>query len=130
MKTDHIKQGKRADLDNRYYRSAWEANYARYLNFLLKHKQIFKWEYEPDTFWFDKIKRGTRHYTPDFKVWETEESKPKYVEIKGYMDATSKTKLKRMAKYYPDVNIIICGRAEYYILQRQVAAMIDGWESG
>lgn len=130
MKTEHLKQGKRADLDNRYYRSAWEANYARYLNFLIKHKQIHKWEYEPDTFWFEKIKRGTRHYTPDFKVWEREGDAPHYIEVKGYMDATSKTKLKRMAKYHPHVKIEVVGSKEYSQLKAQVAALIDGWERG
>ena len=59
--------------------------------------EILKWEYEPETFWFEKIKRGVRTYTPDFKVTEKDGSII-FHEVKGYMDARSKTKLKRMKK--------------------------------
>ena len=65
--------GKRLDLNSKYFRSSWEANYARYLNFLIKHNQLYKWEYEADTFVFEAIKRGTRSYIPDFKIWDTVE---------------------------------------------------------
>ena len=51
-----------------FFRSKWEANYACYLDFLVKQKQIKKWEYEPDCFIFEEIKFGTRSYRPDFKV--------------------------------------------------------------
>ena len=38
--------------DKKYFmRSSWEMNYACYLEFLIKQKQIKNWEYEPDTFW-------------------------------------------------------------------------------
>src|SRR5262245_10205744 len=37
--------GRRPDLDDRYFRSSWEANYARYLNLLVKQGQIVSWEY-------------------------------------------------------------------------------------
>src|SRR5215471_1288173 len=70
--------GRRKDLDDRYFRSSWEANYARYLNFLKSRGEIHDWQYESNTFWFHKIKRGTRSYTPDFKVWQTPEGKPRY----------------------------------------------------
>lgn len=120
------KGGTRADLGI-YVRSSWEANVARYLNFLIKQKTIFKWEYEPDTFWFENIKRGTRSYTPDFKIWDTENSDPYYWEVKGYMDAKSKTKLKRMAKYYPDVKVVVIGKDEYNDIKKN-KALIKNWE--
>ena len=93
------KQGRREDLGNQFFRSAWEANYARYLNWLQQGGYIDRWEYEPVTFWFEKIKRGTRSYKPDFQVWEGQ--KTYFVEVKGYMDPQSRTKLKRMVKYFP-----------------------------
>lgn len=120
------RSGKRTDLGI-FVRSAWEANYARYLNFLIKQKKLHKWEYEPDTFWFEKIKRGTRSYTPDFKIWETKESEPYYVEVKGYMDQKSKTKLSRMAKYYPDVKIVLIQKPEYNEIKKW-SGLIDNWE--
>lgn len=121
------KAGYREDLGNIYFRSAWEANYARYLNWLIEKGQINRWEYESDTFWFDKIKRGVRSYKPDFKVWDRPESDPYYVEVKGWMDAKSKTKLKRMTKYHPDVRVDLFGAKEYRALKKW-SNLIPGWE--
>ena len=124
----HIKQGRRDDLGDTFFRSAWEANFARYLNFLHGTGHIHRWEYEPDTFWFEAIKRGVRSYKPDFKVWDCEESEPYYYEVKGWMDAKSKTKLKRMAKYHPDVKVILFGKKDYASLKRNLSKVIKNWE--
>lgn len=123
-----IKQGRRADLNDRFFRSAWEANFARYLNLLQDNGNIARWEYEPDTFWFEAIRRGVRSYKPDFKVWDTEDAEPYYYEVKGWMDAKSKTKLKRMAKYHPDVKIIVFGKKEYNDLRKKLSKVIPNWE--
>jgi len=86
--------------DGNYYRSSWERNYARYLNFLMKHfGEIKKWEYEPETFWFEKIKRGMRSYKPDFKIF-FKDGHIEYHEVKGWMDKRSLTKIKRMRIYH------------------------------
>lgn len=122
------KGGKREDLNNVYFRSRWEANFARYLNFLIKQNQVVKWEYEPDTFYFDGIKRGTVSYTPDFKIWYSNDSSPKYVEIKGYLNDVSKIKLKRMGKYYPNIAIRLIQGKEYRELSKKMKALIPGWE--
>lgn len=121
------RQGTREDLGI-YVRSSWEANFARYLNWLKDNNAIYRWEYEPDTFWFEAIKRGTRHYTPDFKVWDTAESEPFYYEVKGYMDAKSKTKLKRMKKYYPSVRVVVIDAKAYRMIKKDVHMLIAGWE--
>lgn len=120
------KVGKREDLDGQFFRSSWEANYARYLNLLLRNGKILQWEYEEDTFWFEKIRRGVRSYTPDFKV--TTEGGVYYVEIKGWMDPRSKTKIKRMAKYHPSIDLRVVAQKEYKALTREVAPFIEGWE--
>jgi len=86
--------GKRPDLDNRFFRSKTEANYAR----VLKKKGI-DFEYEPKTFWFEGIKKGTRAYIPDFYIPEKDE----WHEFKGWLDDKSVTKMKRMKKYHPEV---------------------------
>lgn len=89
----------------RYYlKSKWEVKYAYYLEYLKKIKYIKDWMYEPDTFWFEKIKRGVRSYTPDFKIFNTDESF-EYIEVKGYWDEKSLTKLKRMRIYHPNIKI-------------------------
>ena len=95
-----------------YFRSSWEVVYARYLEFLKDKDKIKKWEYESDTFWFEKIKRGVRSYTPDFKVFNNN-GKIEYHEVKGYMDAKSKTKLKRMDKYYSEIKMVLIDKPVY-----------------
>ena len=85
-----------------FYRSRWEYRYALYLEFMKNYNYIVDWEHEPETFWFNKIKRGTNNYKPDFKV-QFPSGNYEYFEVKGYMDAKSKTKIKRMSKYHPDI---------------------------
>lgn len=100
-----------------FFRSKWEANYALYLDFLKQKKEILQWEFEADVFVFDKIKFGTRSYRPDFKITNNNSS-IEYHEVKGYMDSRSKTKLKRMKKYYPKVKLILIAKDEYYALKK------------
>lgn len=110
-----------------FFRSLWEVNYALYLDFLVKQKQIKKWEYEVDTFWFEDIKRGVRSYKPDFKVFNNNGT-VYYDEIKGYMDAKSKTKIKRMAKYYPEVVLNVIEQKEYQTLKRKLGKILKFYQ--
>jgi len=118
--------GIRSDLGI-FVRSSWEANYCRYLNWLASLGEIQGWEYEPETFEFDAIKRGTRSYTPDFKVTNLDGS-VEYHEVKGWMDPKSSTKLKRMAKYHPDVTIILIDKDAYYAIRRECKHLVPNWE--
>jgi len=89
-----------------YFRSKLERGIAILLQ-LLKDKGIIKdWEHEPQTFWFLEVKRGVRSYLPDFKVHKNDGSHY-WIEAKGYMDAKSKTKIKRFNKYYPNEELRI-----------------------
>jgi len=125
--TRQAQGGKREDLGDRYFRSMWESNYARYLNWLVEHQAIKGWQYEPDTFEFP-VKRGTLFYTPDFKVTNLDGS-VEYHEVKGYMDPKSQTQLKRMAKYHPQVKVVVIDQQQYRAVAKAVAAMIPTWES-
>ena len=108
------KQGWYVVGENRvYFRSKWEYKYACYLEYLLQFKQILKWQYEEDKFWFEKIKSGTRCYTPDFKITLLNGS-IEYHEVKGYMDSKSKTKLNRMRIYYPDVKMRLIDKEWFF----------------
>jgi hypothetical protein len=109
-----------------YFRSRWEANYARYLQWLKARGEILDWEYEPETYWFEKIRRGTRSYLPDFRVHELNGAKPLH-EVKGWMDARSRTTLKRMAKYHPSETIVLVREKEYRAIAK-FAGLIGGWE--
>lgn len=109
-----------------YAKSLWECNVAAYYEFLKSINEISDWFYEPDTFWFEKIKRGVRSYTPDFKII-SKEGETYYVEVKGYMDSKSKTKLKRMTKYHPSVRIDLIDREKYKDICR-LSGMIKNWD--
>lgn len=121
--------GKRADLNDRYFRSSWEANYARYLNLLVAQGQIKEWDYECKTFEFEKIKRGTRCYTPDFKVTFTD-GRHEWHEVKGWMDDKSRVRLERMARYYPNEVVVVIGPAWFKNASRGVAHGLPHWERG
>ena len=121
------KGGRRPDLDNRYFRSTWEANYARYLNWLKAQGQIESWSYEAKVFTFP-VKRGTTEYRPDFLVTESDGTQT-WHETKGYLDAKSKTQLKRMAKYYPEEKIVLVDSKVYKDLEKMFSRVIENWET-
>ena len=110
-----------------HFKSQLERDWARYLQLLKEHEEIGAWEYEPEVFYFESIKRGTRSYTPDFRVTHNDGS-IEYHEVKGWMDQKSRTKLKRMAKYYPDVPIVLVDKDAYYAIRDSVSALIPNWE--
>lgn len=112
----------------KYFRSKWEANYARYLQFLMDSGEIRNWEHEPVTFWFDAIKRGCRSYLPDFRVTENS-GEVVFHEVKGWMDDRSKTKIHRMAKYHPTVKLVVIEASGYNDIRRKVSQMCNGWEA-
>lgn len=67
------------------------------------------WEHEPKCFWFNEIKRGTRSYLPDFKV-SLHDGSHYWVEVKGYFDSKSLTKIKRFRKYYPQEKLVVVSK--------------------
>jgi len=113
-----------------YFRSLWEANYGRYLEFLKKNGVIESWEHEPETFWFPNIRRGKVSYLPDFRVKISGKEKPEYHEVKGYMDKGSKTKIKRFQKYYPDLVLIVIDENWFKANKDKICKLIPDWEYG
>lgn len=115
------KGGKRSDLNNQYFRSTWEANIARYFNYL-----GIEWQYEPKTFIFENITRGSVSYTPDFYLPKTDE----WIEVKGWMDGKSKTKLKRFEKQYPEEykKLKLIQEKEYNEIKKKISMFIKNWE--
>lgn len=126
--TPRGKCGRRPDLNNLFVRSSWEANYARFLNWQKAQGAIKDWEYEADTFEFVSIKKGSRFYTPDFKVITSDDS-IEYHEVKGWMTDKSATKLKRMAKYFPAIKLVLIDKNAYQNLAKQLKRLIPHWES-
>lgn len=102
----------------RYYmRSKWERNYADWLEFRVRIGEVVDWEYEPRTFWFLEIKRGVRSYKPDFLV-RLADGTEEFHELKGWLDPQSKTKIKRMRIYYPEVNLVLIDAKRYKGIMR------------
>jgi len=97
-----------------------EFNYAMWLTFIRE-----PWEFEPKTFWFEKIKRGVRSYKPDFWLPQRKE----WHEVKGWMDPRSATKLNRMRIYYPQEKIILIQKDFFDDIERKgLCRLIPNWE--
>lgn len=121
--------GRREDLGI-YVRSSWEANYARYLTWRVGRGELLSWEYEPKTFVFETIKRGTRSYTPDFLLTFAD-GRQEWHEVKGWMDPKSATRLKRMARYFPSEVVRVIDKHWFRDAVRSgLAATIPNWERG
>lgn len=111
-----------------YFKSGWEVNFAIYLEFLKNKYQIREWFYEPERFWFNAIKTGTRCYTPDFKIIRNDHTHY-WVEVKGYMDPKSWTKLKRFKKYYPEEELRLIEKEWFIKHQTMFPSLCENWEN-
>lgn len=120
------KRGRREDLGDVFFRSAWEANYARYLNWLIDQGEIARWEYEPQVFTFHGETRGVISYTPDFKVFLADGSH-EWHEVKGWETSKDRTKIKRMRKHYPDEKVIMIDAKVYKGIAKW-KSLIPNWE--
>ena len=122
------KRGRREDLGGKFFRSRWEANYARYLKWLHSIGEIQSWEYEPHIFRFEGVSRGPYSYLPDFRV-VVKDGTAEWHEVKGWMDAASRGKLKRFAKFYPGENLVLIDKKQYTAIQAKVWRVVPGWET-
>lgn len=122
------KVGKRADLEGQFFRSAWEANTARYLNRLIELGKVVRWEYEPEPFFFP-VKRGNKGYLPDFRVWFPNGTY-EWWEVKGYMDDASRIKLKRFALHHTEesLKLRLIDRTAYMAIKAEFENVLEGWE--
>lgn len=110
-----------------FFRSRWEFRYALYLQLLKEKGEIKDWQHEPKTFWFEGIKRGTNNYKPDFLVIHKNDSE-EWVEVKGYMDSKSATKIKRMAKYFPQIKLRVVDKSFFSKNAKNLKILIKDWE--
>lgn len=110
-----------------FARSKWEANYARFLQFMKEKGLIKDWTHEPRTWYFDGLKRGTNNYKPDFEIVHIG-GEFEVHEVKGYMDSKSATKLKRMGIYYPFVKVRVIDSEWFKNNNKKGQAFVKGWE--
>lgn len=121
--------GKRPDLNNQYFRSRWEANYARYINYLVSTEGLIKsWEYEPQTFNFDKVRTKPFCYTPDFRITYNDGT-IEYHEVKGWDYSNGKKARQRFKKYFPALKLILRDKSWFKsILNHGIDKLIPNWE--
>lgn len=115
----NCKGGFREDL-NQYFRSAWEANIARILNY-----SNIQWKYEPHRFYFsDEVE--VISYLPDFYLPEYD----LWIEVKGWFDDKSIRRLKLFKEYYPDESkkLIVIDNDFYFWLLDKFINKIDTFE--
>lgn len=107
------------------FRSNWELNYAFYLEWLVKIKEIKKWEYEPERYRFWRTEGNFKYelgsYLPDFRITRLDDSQY-IVEVKGRKQRM--IALKRMKKFYPEIPIELVEQKDYEILRKKVGKML------
>jgi hypothetical protein len=120
-----------------YAKSKAEYRFACYLEWLRINDNISRWEYEPREFWFEPIKRGCVSYKPDFCTYEEIgqdpcsgfiEFKQTWYEVKGYMDAKSKTKIARFRKYFPKEILIVIDSKWFSRNGKKLKGLVPGWD--
>lgn len=121
------KDGRRSDLGDVYWRSSWEANYARYLNVLKSRGILDSWEYESQRFVFKDSGDGIRSYRPDFKVKYTDGCE-EFHEVKGWINTRSEAIAAKMSREYPDVVIKTIGPEQYHAIAKEFQGEISSWE--
>jgi hypothetical protein len=109
------KSGIREDLGT-FFRSTWEANFARILNYL-----GIEWEYEPQD---KRIIFETCSYLPDFYLPE----KSLYIELKGSRFGERDKKLGMLYKEQPEFPIKIIDKEVYSKLTKMFKDKIKNWE--
>lgn len=114
------KGGFREDL-NQYFRSSWEANIARYFNFL-----SLAWEYEPRRFNFEDIESGVLSYMPDFYLPQLDI----WIEVKGWMNEKSKTQLNYFEQFYPEYysKLVLIDEEKYCEIESDFKYTVSKWE--
>lgn len=110
-----------------YYKSKAERRFAAYLEFKLTRGEIQSWTPEEKRFEFMALRHGVTSYLPDFRV-TMNDGTIRYFEVKGWLDPKSRTALKRMKLYYPEISITLIDKAWFKTRAPSLAALVPHWE--
>ncbi len=121
------------------FKSGWERNVYRVFCYLK-----YEVQYEPERFRFPEPYRRSIDYCPDFFIRKGTEER--LVEVKGWLDGPSKTRLQGFRKFYPEraKRLLIVTRDrgntewvrnhlpgtevwDYPVIRRQLGFLVD-WE--
>jgi hypothetical protein len=119
--------GVRPDLGDVCFRSSWEADWARQLEFWKVHGNVTRWEYEPESFLLP-FKGGARRYVPDFKVWYPG-TIIEYHEVKAVVDSRWRQALRGMRRFHPHVRLRVVDGRCIALLHETMTAHIAGLEA-
>lgn len=113
--------GIRPDIDDSYkFRSSWEANMARLLNYLNLH-----WRFEYKRFYM----RDGNTYLPDFLILSEDNPwKTKWLEVKGLWHKGDKRRMISFMNEFPDETLKIVTSKEYKKLEKKYKPLIKNWE--
>lgn len=101
-----------------YFRSKLERRHAEFLEIQRGAGLISAWEHEPSTFGFPGRLQAPVNYKPDFRVtrpggiaeggmiWGASQE---WHECKGHWTRRDVTKIRLMARHYPEIRILIVG---------------------
>lgn len=119
--SEHFKQGYREDLQMEF-RSSWEANIARLLNYLK-----IEYTFEKDMYKLNrdniKYKFSSGVYVPDFIL-----KNGTILEVKGNYDLRSLCNLKLFTELYPNENLKVIDSDIYYLISKKYSDIIKNWE--
>ena len=117
------------ELDGRIYRfrSKAEARYAAYLQWLKDTGNIKAWDYEFEYFGWTNQRGNKVQYCPDFRTLRDSESDWEYWEVKGYLDARSKAKLKGFSKHFPYLKLTVIDSAWFKRNTKKLKGLVPGW---
>lgn len=105
--------GFRKDL-NQFFRSRWEANFARILRYM-------RLDYDYEANRFDLIDSV---FIPDFYL----SKQNLFVEIQGFLRKTKQDKLKKFSELYPNIKLFILDAQGYGKLENVYSPLIHSWE--
>lgn len=108
--------GVRPDL-NQYFRSRWEANVARILNY-----EELVWKYEHKSFLLIRSNGTKVTYRPDFNVEGV------WWEVKGYMRPEDREKIELFKQQYCEESFILVDAIKYNQLKSRYKKLIPNWE--
>jgi hypothetical protein len=119
--------GYRADC-NIYFKSSMEANFYRYIQYMMKSKgHIVSIYYEPYLYMFPKNKWGVKGYRPDFYITD-KFGHSWFVETKGHMTNEDKAKIYLFRKHFPDKLLIVYDGSSMEKIAKNYKKYIPNWE--
>lgn len=107
----------------KFFRSRWESNYARLLQWRLERGEIRAWEHEPETLWL----ADGNSYLPDFRVVMADGAVEIH-EVKGWLSPKSAEKLATIRARHPEITLRLIDVPAYGALAVEYCHQVPDWD--